>query len=113
MEVALQQFLRLPRLPLPPLRLELKTRFELGNGLLARHCPNLGQPLPFISPFLTSSHDSANPKLVGTVYPALPFHLDSWYNTLGKTVSIPLLAPIGNLTIKINGTIMDYTCLIS
>ena len=35
-EVALQQFLRLPRLPIPPLRLERKTRFELATSSLAR-----------------------------------------------------------------------------
>ena len=37
-EVTLQQFLRLPRLPIPPLRLERKTRFELATPSLARRC---------------------------------------------------------------------------
>jgi hypothetical protein len=35
-EIALQQFLRLSRLPLPPLRHKRKTRFELATSSLAR-----------------------------------------------------------------------------
>ena len=45
MEVALQQFLRLSRLPIPPLRLERKTRFELATLSLARRC-STAEPLP-------------------------------------------------------------------
>ena len=55
MEVALQQFLRLPRLPIPPLRLktqvERKTRFELATSSLARrHSTAELLPLYFIVP---------------------------------------------------------------